>query len=485
MTADLVRIVERFPDIRLVVIGEAMLDSYLHGSADRICREAPVPIVSVGGRRDAPGGAANTAVNAAELGAHVRFLSAVGDDRDGRLLRRALLERGVPADDVLTDRSRETLSKNRVVADGQILLRFDRGTTDPISERAEAELIERLTEAWLDADAVVVSDYAYGILTPAVIDATKRLQSERPTVLVSDAKYPERFREVGITAATPNFAEAARALGLGDVGDRRVEAIMAHAGVLRALTGARLVVVTLDADGAILLERDRDPYRTYARPTGSSRTAGAGDTFTAALAAALGAGADAVAAVELASAAASAVVGSDGTTTCSGARLTALLVAADRVVRDRDAAVALAEAYRADGRTVVFTNGCFDLLHRGHVAYLSQAKALGDVLIVGLNSDESVRRLKGPERPINRLEDRAQVLAALSCVDHIVPFTEETPVALIERLRPDVYVKGGDYTESMLPEGHVVRRAGGRVEILAYVEDTSTTGIIEQIRSAS
>jgi D-beta-D-heptose 7-phosphate kinase/D-beta-D-heptose 1-phosphate adenosyltransferase len=319
-----------------------------------------------------------------------------------------------------------------------------------------------------------------------VIDAMRRLQAERPTVIVSDAKHPERFRDVGVTAVTPNFAEAARLLGLGDVGDRRVEAVIGRADLLRALSGAELTVVTLDAEGAILLERDREPYRTYARPAASSSsTAGAGDTFTAAFATALGAGADAVTAVELASAAAAVVVESDGTTTCSSRQLARRLVSADRVVRDPATAAALADAYRDEGRSIVFTNGVFDILHRGHVTYLNQAKALGDVLIVGLNSDASVRRLKGPERPINTMEDRAQVLAALSCVDHIVPFEQDTPVALIERLCPDVYVKGGDYTEAMLPEREVVRRTGGRLEILGYVQDTSTTGIIEQIRSAS
>lgn len=483
MTNELLRVVDRFADVSVVVIGESMLDAYLDGSAGRICREAPVPIVSLGGRRDAPGGAANTAVNAAVLGARVRFLSAVGDDREARLLRRALLERGVPSDDVLTDRSRETLAKNRVVADGQILLRFDQGTTGPVSPRTEAELLSRLQDAWRGADAVLVSDYGYGILTPNVIDALRRLQASSPRVLIVDAKHPERFRDVGVTASKPNFAEAARLVGLGDVGDR-ADAVIAHADVLRTLTGSRMIVVTLDTDGAVLLEADRPPYRTYARPSVSSRAAGAGDTFAATLTVSLGAGADAVTAVELASAAASVVVQADGTTSCSARQLARRLVSPDRVVPDHDTAAALAQGYRADGRAIVFTNGCFDILHRGHVAYLNQAKALGDVLIVGLNSDESVRRLKGRERPINRLEDRAQVLAALSCVDHIVPFEEDTPVALIERIRPDVYVKGGDYAAEMLPEREVVERIGGRVQILGYVHDASTSGIIEQIRAA-
>jgi D-beta-D-heptose 7-phosphate kinase/D-beta-D-heptose 1-phosphate adenosyltransferase len=486
VTSDLVQLVRDLSGLDVLVIGDAILDSYLIGTADRICREAPVPIVALGDRVDAPGGAGNAAVNAAALGGNVRFLAVAGDDRERRVLARSLRARGVAADDLLEDPTRETLSKNRLVADSQILVRFDRGTTEPAGAGTEAALIARLRDAFAESDVVMVSDYGYGTLTPTVIDALAELQAESPTVVVVDAKYPHRFRDVGVTAVKPNHGETARILGLAPQhGPARAATIEAHASDLFEITGARMVVVTLDVDGAILLERGCPPYRTYARPSSNAKATGAGDTFTAALSLALGAGGPPVAAVELASHAASVVVERDGTSTCSSTQLLERVGGIATFVSDWDAIERLATAHRRDGRRIVFTNGCFDILHRGHITYLNQAKAMGDVLIVGLNSDDSVRRLKGPARPINPLEDRADVLAALSCIDHIVAFEEDTPVRLIERIRPDVFVKGGDYRPDMLPEAPTVEALGGKVHILPYVEDRSTTGIIEHIKGAS
>jgi D-beta-D-heptose 7-phosphate kinase / D-beta-D-heptose 1-phosphate adenosyltransferase len=484
VSADLVELVGDLTGLNVLVIGDAILDSYLIGTADRICREAPVPIVALDDRVDAPGGAGNTAVNAAALGASVRLLTVVGDDREGRVLARSLAARGVAADHLIEDPTRETLSKNRLVADSQILIRFDRGTTEAAGPATEDQIVSTLREAFPASDAVIVSDYGYGVLTPRVIDTLAELQAVSPTVVVVDAKYPQRFRHVGVTAVKPNHGEALRLLGAAAVGPGRAASIERHADDLFELTGARIVVVTLDVEGAVMLERGRPAYRTYARPSSNAKATGAGDTFTAALSLALGAGAHSVAAVELASQAAAVVVERDGTSTCSATQLLDRVGGASAFVGEWDVIERLAASYRREGRRLVFTNGCFDILHRGHITYLNQAKAMGDVLIVGLNSDDSVRRLKGPERPINTLEDRAHVLAALSCIDHIVAFDEETPVRLIERIRPDVFVKGGDYRPDMLPERQTVESLGGVVHILPYVEDRSTTGIIEHIRAS-
>jgi D-beta-D-heptose 7-phosphate kinase/D-beta-D-heptose 1-phosphate adenosyltransferase len=251
------------------------------------------------------------------------------------------------------------------------------------------------------------------------------------------------------------------------------------------VAAAQIAAITLDRDGALFFERGREPYRTYARPVEHSRAAGAGDTFAAALGLALAAGGDLAAAAEIASAASAVVVAKEGTAVTTAAEVIGYLAAGDKYCPDRGALATRLESHRREGRRVVLTNGCFDLIHRGHIAYLSAAKALGDVLVVGVNSDVSVRRLKGPERPINALEDRVQVLAALSSVDHVVPFDEDTPVALVRAVRPDVFVKGGDYTPSMLPEAPVVESLGGVVRILPYVEDRSTTSMIARIRAAS
>jgi D-beta-D-heptose 7-phosphate kinase/D-beta-D-heptose 1-phosphate adenosyltransferase len=291
VTSDLVELVHDLTGLNVLVVGDAILDSYLIGTAERICREAPVPIVALADRVDAPGGAGNAAVNAAALGATVTPLTIVGDDREGRVLARSLAARGVAPDDLLRDPTRETLSKNRLVADSQILIRFDRGTTEPAGAATEADLIDRLRATFPTSDAVVVSDYGYGVLTPAVIETLVELQRRSPTVIVIDSKYPQRFRHLEVTAVKPNHAEAVRLLGLPiRHGPARTSTIESHADELFQITGARLVVVTLDVDGALLLERGRPPHRTYARPSANSKATGAGDTFTAALALALGAG---------------------------------------------------------------------------------------------------------------------------------------------------------------------------------------------------
>lgn len=477
-------IVDAFRGLDVLVIGEAMLDTYLEGSTGRICREAPVPIVDLEGRRDAPGGAANAAVNAAALGARVRLLSAVGDDGDGDALRRALGEQGVDPEGVVVDAGRRTLSKTRVVADEQLLVRFDGGSRGPVGPGTEAALLRRLAALAPRADAVLVSDYGYGILTPRLIAALAALQARAPRVLVADSKDLAAYRDVGPTAVKPNYEEARRLVGdAGPAARARADAIVARGGPLLERTGARIAAVTLDTEGAVVLERGRAPYRTYAKPARHSQAAGAGDTFLATLALALAAGAETPAAADLASAACSVVVGRPGTAACSGGDLRHWLAGEAKAAGD-DRLVRLVEEHRRAGRRIVFTNGCFDVLHRGHVAYLSRAKALGDVLVVGVNSDAGVRRLKGPGRPIHPLEDRLQVLAALSCVDHLVAFDDDTPRRLIRLLRPDVFVKSDDYTRDRLPEAAVVDEYGGEVRILHLADDQLTTALAARLRSA-
>jgi D-beta-D-heptose 7-phosphate kinase/D-beta-D-heptose 1-phosphate adenosyltransferase len=252
--------------------------------------------------------------------------------------------------------------------------------------------------------------------------------------------------------------------------------------VLHERVGAEVVAVTLDRDGAVICERGRPPYRTWSRPVPQSRACGAGDSFAAALTLALAAGGDATVAAEVAQAAAAVVTGREGTSACSLEDLREMLAVTAPVLEPLERLAERVAFHRRQGRRVVFTNGCFDLLHRGHVDLLNRAKALGDVLVVGLNSDESIARLKGPDRPVTRLEDRAQVLAALSAVDHLVAFDDPTATGLITRLRPDVYVKGGDYRQDMLPEAPAVQACGGTLRILPYLEDRSTTAVIERIR---
>lgn len=483
---NLLHLLNRFNDLKVLVIGEALLDCYYKGTAGRLCREAPVPIVEVAQRADAPGGAANTAANVHDLGAQVTFLSVIGDDREGERLCHSLRQRGLSTDYVQVAQRRRTLSKNRVVANEQVLVRFDQGSTEPLDIATERRMLQHLTNLYRGMDAVIISDYGYGVLTPRLIEALTWWQHRFPCVLVVDAKQLPAYCEVGVTAVKPNYAETVQMLNLTPEqhGEARLEQIASYEKQLLALTGAQIAAVTLDTAGALIFEQGQPRYRTYARPQPTSQTTGAGDTFTSTLTLALAAGAHTPAAAELASLAAAIVVRSTGTTTCTLPALHHACAADEKVVTDWDTLTAHLAIYRQQGRRLVFTNGCFDLLHRGHITYLNQAKALGDILILGLNSDESVRRLKGPRRPINSVEDRAQVLAALSCIDHIIPFHENTPHRLIELVQPDIFVKGGDYTRDTLPEAPLVESLGGTIHILPYLQDVSTTTIIERIRQA-
>ena len=470
--------------LRVLMIGEAMLDCYLQGESDRVAREAPVPIVAVARRIEVPGGAANAAVNACALGAAVTFLSVIGDDAEGEALRAALAVRGVDPGHIVVERGRRTLAKHRVLAGSHMLVRYDVGSTGRVSRDAETALVEHLATHFATHDAVVVSDYAYGILMPRVMGALAAWQARAPRVIVVDSKRLAAYREIGVTAVKPNFDEALRLLGPRATrphGDRA--ALVARYGArLLDITGARIAAVTLDTDGALFFTREHAPYRTYARPVEHSRAAGAGDTFTSALALALAAGGDVAESAEIASAAAAVVVGKNGTATCTLPELRAALSGSDKLAPDVPTLLARLELRRRAGQRIVLTNGCFDILHSGHIAYLNAAKALGDVLVVGVNTDDSVHRLKGASRPINPLEERTQVLTGLSSVDHVVPFAEDTPVELARAVRPDVFAKGGDYTVDRMPEAAVVQALGGEVRILPYVRDRSTSSLIQRVR---
>ncbi|HYZ46867.1 MAG TPA: D-glycero-beta-D-manno-heptose 1-phosphate adenylyltransferase [Actinomycetota bacterium] len=482
MSASPARYIDLFASQRVLVIGEAMLDAYLSGTSDRLCQEAPVPVVRIREREYLPGGAANVARNVVDLGGRAHLLSVVGDDEEGATLRGCLAGFGISCDGVVVAPQRHTLAKQRVLASGQLVVRFDQGTELDVPTSIEDALRAALQRAWASCDAVVLSDYGYGVITPRLLREVRDLQSTSQRLVVVDAKELVRYADVGVTAVKPNYQQAITFLPAeGRRGDRADVAMRAADAVL-ASTRAQIAAVTLDADGAVVVERDRPPYRTYARPRSDARAAGAGDTFVGALTLALAAGAHTPAAAELASRAAGGVVAKDRTASCSLLELRESFSAAGKVL-PRERLAQRAEFLRRRGRRIVFTNGCFDILHRGHITYLSRAKMLGDVLIVGVNSDEGVARLKGPSRPVNPLEDRVEVLAALSSVDHVVSFDEDTPERLIELIKPQVFVKGGDYTVAMLPEAGAVEANGGAVHILPYVEDRSTTGIIDRIRA--
>jgi D-beta-D-heptose 7-phosphate kinase/D-beta-D-heptose 1-phosphate adenosyltransferase len=478
------RWLDSFAGLKVLVIGEAMLDRYLKGATHRLSQEAPVQVVNVQEKEDLPGGAANTAANIRSLGGEPLLLSVVGDDEEGKALRDSLKKFGISDQYVLADASRTTLAKQRVLANGQMMIRFDQGSTGALSAETEAKFIRLLCAAARKAQAMIVSDYNYGILTPNVLKAIADLQQRNPRVLVVDAKNYLPYQGLRVTAVKPNYAEAIKILKLEKKNgtEARISQMEKYGRRILEMANAQIAAITLDQDGALFLERGRPPYRIYARPAEHNRVAGAGDTFISVLALALAAGAETNAAAELASAGAAIVVEKPGTSTCYIEELKAYFSGDQKYITDNFHMAALVTAYRRQGKRIVFTNGCFDILHSGHIQYLNQAKSLGDVLIVGINSDDGVRRLKGENRPINLLEERAQVLSALSSVDHIIPFDEDIPLNLIQLIRPDIYAKGGDYTRDMLPEAALVEQQGGAVSLLSFIENHSTSGLIERIR---
>lgn len=585
----------------VLVVGDAMLDEWRFADSDRLCREAPAPVLTLRRRLVAAGGAANTAVNLASLGGRAALVAPVGADVAGDELHDCL-DRAAVWDRTVSQPGRPTPVKRRILAADQILVREDEGDAD---DRLTDEVIGRLLgalakatdelRATTDGDpTLVVCDYGLGALPEPVRAWLVRHRDLFATVAL-DAHDLTDWRGLAPTVVTPSFAEAARLLeagarhpantgpgarrvtplpstagaGLGQVGhlgaghfgagypgaghlgtaaasagvpvvvpddslpppdrhaadrhaadlttagqhtadrqaaDRRAAGRRAagrlpaghdvadRAAVardrlaeLRERTGADVVAVTLDGDGAVVGGADGEPRRSHGTPVPASHAVGAGDAYLAAMTLALAADAPLHTAAQLAQLAATITVSETGTCVCVRDDLLGALGSSEAggwssLVEPRGLA-AVVGRHRAAGRSIVFTNGCFDVLHRGHVRYLDQARALGDLLIVAVNSDDSVRRLKGPDRPVNPVEDRVAVLAALSCVDYVVVFEEDSPSALIEVVRPDVYVKGGDYPPELVPEAPLVHDLGGEVRTLGYVPDRSTSAIIDRIRA--
>ncbi|MDH2445399.1 D-glycero-beta-D-manno-heptose 1-phosphate adenylyltransferase [Amnibacterium sp. CER49] len=464
---------------RVVVIGDVLLDRWWAGSADRISREAPAPVVQVTDRIDVPGGAANTAMNLAALGARVVLVGAVGADEPGERLVALLDAAGVDTAGVVRASGLATTTKTRVVGGGQVLVRLDEGGVP--DDDARQSVLDAALAAATGADAELVCDYGLGALDGLVRDGLAA-RAARPALTAVDAHELAPWAALRPTVVTPNAGEVERLLGVPLAGDRAADAAALRDALLAA-TGATSVVVTLDRDGTVF-HAPEGTGRTLARPAPDSQANGAGDTFAAALTLALACGEPMAGAAAFAQAAADVVVRQPGTSVCTPDALAASLTSGARTL-PADALVAALEAERRAGRRIVFTNGCFDVLHLGHTTYLKQAKRLGDVLVVALNDDESVRRLKGPGRPINSAADRAGVIAELACVDYVTVFGSDTPIPLLERIRPDVYAKGGDYTPAMLEETPVVQAAGGEVRIVDYVSPHSTTSVIARARALS
>ncbi len=464
-----------FSAARVLVVGDVILDRYWFGATNRISPEAPVPVVRVDGREDRPGGAANVALNIAALGARATLIGTVGDDEAGAAVRTLLAKAGV-ACALATAAGWPTIVKLRVLSQHQQLIRLD---FEDAAVGDGERLLERYRAALTDADVVVLSDYAKGSLCRAPEFIALARAAGRPVVVDPKGTDFERYR--GATVVTPNLREFEAIAG--PVGDDA--ALAAAARVLRERLDLGAVLVTRGERGMTLVGSAAEPAHFAAQAREVYDVTGAGDTVCAALATGLAAGLDLQHAAALANLAAGIAVGKLGAASVSTAELEHALrttAGGPQGVVDEDTLVTLVAQARRQGETVVMTNGCFDLLHAGHVHYLQAARRLGDRLVVAVNDDASVRALKGPGRPLVPLPGRMHVLAALAAVDWVVPFAEATPARLIGRVLPDVLVKGGDYRGAEIAGAAAVRRAGGRVEILEFVPGWSTSALVDAAR---
>ena len=471
---------------RILVVGDLMIDRYLWGTCDRVSPEAPVQVVNVASESYALGGAGNVVANLASLGAKPQLVALVGSDLSQTRLPALLSEWGVSSDGLVRDDERPTTVKTRLLAAKHQIVRFDVESSAQCSEQCATELIERAKAALEQTDVVILSDYGKGLLTPRVARALIELCHARKVPVLVDPKGRDYEKYRGASLLTPNRREAAQATGIALDSQ---EHIRSAGRKLSHELGLGACLITLSEDGMALFHDQREFWlATEAREVFD--VTGAGDTVIAAVAFGLAAGLPLADACRFANRAAGVVVGKVGSATVTldelrAHRSSASFSRPEDKILEPERLLREVGRLRGQGQKIVFTNGCFDLLHAGHVQYLSRAANLGDVLIVGLNSDASVRRLKGERRPLNRESDRALLLAALSAVSYVVLFGEDTPLSLIRSIAPDVLVKGGDYVADQIVGADLVRAAGGSVEVLPFVAGHSTSALIERARRDS
>ncbi len=487
MTMDLITQLDTLAGARVLVVGDVMLDRFVTGKVERISPEGPIPILRVEREADMLGGAGNVLRNLTALGVRGDLIAVVGDDPAGRavadLVARESAGDGAGDVHLLVAPGRATTIKERYIAGGQQLLRADREARGDPPEAVISELVEAVRAALPGAGALVLSDYGKGVLVPEVLAAVIAAARAAACPVVVDPKARDFTAYRGATLITPNRRELAAATGRAAESD---EEIVEASRVLIERCGVEGVLATRSERGMTLVPRDGEVRHLQAEAREVFDVSGAGDTVAAVVAAALAAGASAADAARLANVAAGIVVAKVGTAVASLGELrrclsTSVLAAAEFKVVDARGLEDRVARWRRAGLTVGFTNGCFDLLHPGHISLLGQARAACDRLIVGLNSDSSVRRLKGDKRPVQGEAARSAVLASLADVDLVVVFAEDTPLALIEAVRPDVLIKGADYALAEVVGANVVEGYGGRVLLADILPGHSTSRTIERL----
>lgn len=476
-------VIARLAQARVVVVGDVLLDRFVEGKVSRVSPEAPVAVLNHHAERRLLGGAGNVAANLVAYGAKATLVGVVGDDDGAREIAALCAASPGLACRFVTDRERPTTVKTRYLSGWHQLLRVDTEDASPLRGEAAGALLALVATAIVDAGCLVLSDYAKGVLESGTIPALIDLARSRGIPVIVDPKKADAVAFAGATILTPNADEMARFAGMRIGSDEAA----AEAG-RRVLAAVPIdaVLITRGEHGITLCRRDEPAFHVPAESRRVFDVTGAGDTVVATLSAALAAGLALPDAVRLANAAAGVAVTKPGTATVSPAELgQAVGAVATANVMAAEAARDQVAAWRRQGLRVGFTNGCFDLLHRGHLHSLEQAARRVDRLVVGVNTDASTVRLKGPGRPVQDLDTRAAVLAALKHVDLVVPFDEDTPAALIETIVPDVLFKGADYAEADVVGGDFVKARGGRVELLPLLAGHSTTLTVGRLRPST
>ena len=450
----------------ILVVGDLMVDHYLYGKVDRISPEAPVQVVDIQKEELLMGGAGNVINNLISLGAKVGVCSVIGDDEGGEFLHQRLGQKGVVKEGLVTQKGRKTSHKSRVLASHQQIVRIDKEDKEDISKESEDTILMRIKIVLPFYDAIILSDYGKGVLTNTLTQNIISLAKEKDKIVLVDPKGSDYSKYKGATLLTPNKKEAKEATGIEISNDENLLQALKKLKDEQELTYS---IITLSEEGIALLDKDFEKIPTVAKDVFD--VTGAGDTVIASIAIALVEGNSIKEAVEFANKAAAIAVSHVG---CYAVKRDEI----ENFDKKEKKIVTLDELLKIlpKDKKIVFTNGCFDILHAGHVKYLREAKSFGDILVVGLNSDESVKRLKGESRPINVFEDRATVLSALEAVDFVVGFSDDTPYELIKAIKPDVLVKGGDYEGKEVVGSDIAKET----RLVQFVDGKSTTNIIKR-----
>ena len=465
----------------ILVIGDLMIDHYLWGSCERISPEAPVQVVDISKETTVLGGAGNVVNNLNALGATVSVSSVIGDDSNGEELLSMLKSIDVDTKNIMIQNERKTSKKSRVIAVSQQILRYDKESKNSINSSSVEKIVDSLSGTISNYDIVILSDYGKGVLTDELCQSIIKLAKKESVKVLVDPKGSDFSKYRGAYLLTPNKKEAILATGIEINDDNSLKSALLK---LKKECDLGLSLITLSEDGIATYDEEVEVFPTVAKEVFD--VTGAGDTVIASIAFALSAGKTIQDTAAFSNLAAGVVVGKIGSATVTLDEIEEYEASlhkstSDAHIKSFSDIDTIVTRCRANGKKVVFTNGCFDILHVGHVKYLQVAKSFGDILIVGLNSDESVSRLKGPTRPVNIAQDRAYLLAALEAVDFVVPFSEDTPYDLIKMIEPDVLVKGGDY------EGKAVigTEFAGELKLVDFVDGKSTTKTIEKIQGNS